>query len=213
MTEAWFLAVPFGYLIGSVPVGLWVGRYLRGVDIRAGGSGKIGTTNALRSLGLPWAVLVLALDIGKGMLPILIVRVVWDSPTAEAIAALATLVGHIYPLYAGFRGGRAAASGGGALILLTAPAAGVAAAVGLSCLALTRIMSLSVLLAGTVGVLAQGLIVTHTTAPDAYVGFGVGAWLLVIYAHRDNIQRLRAGTERVLGRPTPATPAAAGAGH
>ena len=206
MVEAWLAALAAGYFIGSIPVGLWVGRYVRGIDLRAGGSGKIGTTNVLRRLGVRWSIPVLAADVAKGIVPVLIVRAAFDSPTADVLAAMAALIGHIYPLYAGFRGGRAAASGIGALFILTAPAAGIAVAVAVILLALTRIMSLSVLAGMTIAGLSQGLIVVTTNDPDAYLGFAVAGWLLIAFAHRDNIARLLAGTERVLGQNAPSGP-------
>ena len=95
MVEAWIAAIPIGYLIGSIPVGLWVGRYLVGVDVRAGGSGKIGATNAYRRLGLRWSIAVFVADVSKGVIPLVIVGAAFDSPTADVIAPLATLIGHI----------------------------------------------------------------------------------------------------------------------
>ena len=203
MAEVWIAGLFVGYLIGSVPVGLWVGKYLVGVDVRAGGSGKIGATNAFRRLGLRWSVLVFGADVAKGVIPVLIVRAAFDSPTAEVIAALATVIGHIYPLYANFRGGRAAATGFGALLVMSPPGAALAIGVAIVVLGLTRIMSLSVLLGMSVGGVLHGMSVAHTSDADAYLGFTVGAWLIVAFAHRDNITRLLAGTERILGRPDP----------
>ena len=210
MLEAWIAGLVAGYLIGSVPNGLWVGRLVAKTDLHAEGSGKIGTTNAYRKLGLRWALIIFSLDVGKGVLPVAIIMLAFDSPTGEALAALAALIGHIYPLFAGFRGGRAAATGWGAILILTPLAALVAIAVGASLLGITRIMSLTVLLGMTVSAVAQGLLIAYGGEPDAYYGFVVASWLIVLLAHRDNIVRLAAGTERVLGRPAAdATPAAA----
>lgn len=203
MVEAWIAGLFVGYLIGSIPVGLWVGKYLVGVDVRAGGSGKIGATNAFRRLGLRWSVLVFSTDVAKGVIPVMIVRVAFDSPSGEVIAALATLIGHIYPLYANFRGGRAAATGFGVLLIMSPPGAALAIGVVIVVLGLTRIMSLSVLLGMSVGGVLHGMSITHTSDADAYLGFTVGAWLIVAFAHRDSIARLLAGTERVLGQPDP----------
>ena len=203
MVEAWIAGLFAGYLIGSIPVGLWVGKYLVGVDVRAGGSGKIGATNAFRRLGLRWSVLVFGADVAKGVIPVVIMRVAFDSPTAEVIAALATVIGHIYPLYANFRGGRAAATGFGALLIMSPPGAALAIGVVIVVLGLTRIMSLSVLLGMSVGGFLHGMSIAHTNDADAYLGFSVGAWLIIAVAHRDNIARLLAGTERILGRPDP----------
>ncbi|PZC49852.1 MAG: glycerol-3-phosphate acyltransferase PlsY [Chloroflexi bacterium] len=210
MLEAWIAGLVVGYLIGSVPNGLWVGRLVAKTDLRAEGSGKIGTTNAYRKLGLRWALIIFSLDVGKGVLPVAILMLAFDSPTGEVLAALATLIGHIYPLFAGFRGGRAAATGWGAILILTPFAALVAIAVAAALLGITRIMSLTVLLGMTVSAVAQGLLIAYGGEPDAYYGFVVASWLIVLLAHRDNIVRLAAGTERVLGRPAAdATPAAA----
>ena len=212
MVEACIAGLFVGYLIGSVPGGLWVGKYLVGIDVRAGGSGKIGATNAFRRLGLRWSVLVFAIDVAKGIIPVVIVRMAFDNPTAEVMAALAALIGHIYPLYANFRGGRAAATGFGALLIMSLPGALLAIAVAIIVLGLTRIMSLSVLLGMSVGGALHGMSITHTSDADAYLGFTVGAWLIIAFAHRDSVARLLAGTERILGRPDPnAAPPASGA--
>ena len=104
MPEAGFAGLALGYLIGSIPVGLWIGHWLSGKDLRGEGSGKIGATNAYRRFGLPWSLAIFLLDVAKGALPVILVRIAFDSPTAEVLAGLAAIVGHIFPLYAGFRG-------------------------------------------------------------------------------------------------------------
>ena len=204
MPEAWVAAPIIGYLIGSVPIGLWIGRFVANADLRSDGSGKIGTTNAYRALGLRWALVIFGLDVGKGVLPVAIIMLAFHSPTGEVLAALATMIGHILPLFAGFRGGRAAATGWGALLILTPIAALAALAAGLVLIGVTRIMSLSVLLGVVVCLTAQGLLVSVGAEPEAYYGFAVASWIIVLVAHRDNIARLAAGTERVIGRPSPA---------
>lgn len=201
MIEAWVVGLLAGYLIGSLPNGLWVGRLVAGTDLRAAGSGKIGTTNAYRKLGLRWASVIFLLDVGKGVLPVAIIMLAFDSPTGEVLAALATLLGHIYPVFAGFRGGRAAATGWGTVLILTPTAALIALATGAALLGVTRIMSLTVLLGMTVSATAQGLLIAYGAEPEAYYGFIVASWLIVTIAHRDNIVRLAAGRERILGRP------------
>ena len=211
MIEAWIVALAAGYLIGSIPAGLWIGRAAGGIDLRTAGSRRTGATNVLRSLGLRWSALVFALDIAKGALPVAIVLAAWDSPTAEVLAGLAAVGGAIFPLYAGFRGGRGAATGLGALLALT-PLAGVIALGLLSVLLLvTRIMSLSVLLGMAATAAAQGLLVAFRDGPDAYYGYAVGAFVIITLAHRDNVWRLLAGTEPRLGQtgrsqPLPAEP-------
>ena len=204
MVEAWIAGLIAGYLIGSVPNGLWIGRLVSGADLRSDGSGKIGATNALRKLGPRWAALIFLLDLGKGVLPVAIIMLAFSSPTGEMLAALATLIGHIYPVFAGFRGGRAAAPGLGAVFIMTPAAAVIALATGAGLLVTTRIVSLAVLLGMIVSAVGQGLLVAYGGEPDAYYGFVVVSWLIITFAHRDNISRLMAGTERVLGRPAPA---------
>ncbi len=200
MVEAWAVGLAAGYLIGSIPVGLWIGRTVHGVDLRAGGSGKIGATNVYRRLGLKWSVIVFVLDVSKGIVPVVIVRAAFDSPTGEVLGAMAAIIGHVYPVYAGFHGGRAAATGFGALLILTPTVGAVAILVCLIILAITRIMSLAVVLGITVSGATQGLLVAFGGEPDAYYGFAVGAWVVVLFAHRDNLRRLATGRERVLGR-------------
>ena len=114
MVEVWVIAGVVGYLLGSIPTGLWIGKWRGGEDIRATGSGRTGATNTFRALGIRWSVTVLVLDALKGGIPILIVMLVWDSPTGEVVGGLAAVIGHQFPLYAGFRGGRGAATALGA---------------------------------------------------------------------------------------------------
>lgn len=200
MVEAWAAGLGVGYLLGSVPVGLWIGRLVQGIDLREVGSGKTGATNALRRLGLKWSLLVFVLDLLKGVLPVLLIYLLWDSPTGEALAGLAVVVGHIYPLFAGFRGGRGATVGVGAALVMTPIAAAVGFGLALVLLPGTRIMSLTVLVA-LVGVsLTQALLVAWGEEPVAYYGYATGAFVIIAFAHRDNIQRLLAGTEPKVGQ-------------
>ena len=104
MIEAWIVGLGVGYLLGSIPTGLWLGRWRGGVDIRTSGSGRTGATNTLRSLGARWSATVLVIDALKGAVPILIVMAVWDSPTGEVLAGLAAIVGHQFPLLRGLQG-------------------------------------------------------------------------------------------------------------
>ena len=200
MIEAWVVGLLIGYLLGSIPTGLWLGRWRGGVDIRASGSGRTGATNTFRSLGLRWSVLVLLLDGLKGAAPILIVMAVWDSPTGDVLAGLAAIVGHQFPLYAGFQGGRGAATAMGASLAIVPAGLAFALLTALPVLAGSRVMSLSVLLGATAAGLAIALLAWFSETPDAYAGFAVGGWALIVWGHRDNIERILNGTERVLTR-------------
>lgn len=200
MVEAWIVGLLLGYLLGSVPTGLWIGRWRGGVDIRASGSGRTGATNTFRSLGLRWSVLVLLLDGLKGAAPILIVMAAWDSPTGDVLAGLAAIVGHQFPLYAGFKGGRGAATAMGASLPIIPVGVPFALACAAPVLAMSRVMSLAVLLGATAAALAIALLAWFSDSPNAYAGFAVGAWALLFWGHRDNIERILNGTERVLTR-------------
>ncbi len=204
MVEAWIVGGVIGYLLGSIPTGLWIGIWRGGEDIRASGSGRTGATNTFRALGLRWSVAVLALDAVKGAAPVLIVMAVWDSPTAEVVGALAAVVGHQFPLYAGFRGGRGAATALGAVLAIMPMGALFALATAIPILLRVRVMSLATLAGATSAAVGISLLAVYGGAPDAYAVFAAGTWLLVVVGHRDNIQRLAAGTERVLsmGRST-----------
>ena len=203
VVEAWIIGGVIGYLLGSIPTGLWIGKWRSGGDIRASGSGRTGATNTFRALGLRWSVTVLALDAFKGAAPILIAMAVWDSPTAEAAAGLAAIVGHQKPLYAGFRGGRGAATALGGVLVIMPIGAPFALAAAAPILWRIRVMSLATLIGASAAASAISLLAVFGQAPDAYAVFAAGAWLLLVAGHRDNIERLAAGTERVLsmGRP------------
>ena len=200
MIEAWIVGLGVGYLLGSIPTGLWLGRWRGGVDIRASGSGRTGATNTFRSLGARWSATVLVLDALKGAVPILIVMAVWDSPTGEVLAGLAAIVGHQFPLYAGFKGGRGAATAMGAALPILPLALLFAVVTGVPVLLSARVVSLAVLLGMTSAALGIALIAWFGGGPDAHVAFGAGAWALIVWGHRDNIERIIAGTERVLSR-------------
>ena len=204
MVEAWIVGGVIGYLLGSIPTGLWIGQWRGGSDIRASGSGRIGATNTFRALGIRWSVTVLVLDALKGALPILIVMAVWDSPTGEVVGGLAAVVGHQFPLFAGFRGGRGAATALGGMIAIMPMGALFALGSAIPILLRIRVMSLATLTGATSAAVGISLLAAFGAAPDAYVGYAVGTWALVFWGHKDNLERLAAGTERVLsmGRST-----------
>ena len=131
-----------GYLLGSIPFGLVVGYIWLGRDIRASGSGKTGTTNVLRTAGKLPAALVMAADIGKGVVPGVLGRYVFDSEGAAAAGALACVIGHIWPVFAGFRGGRGVATAFGGILGLSPLLALLFPIVGVVLVIPTRYVSL-----------------------------------------------------------------------
>ncbi len=208
---AYIVMIPVGYLLGALPFGLILGKLFGGVDVREYGSGKTGMTNVLRTAGLPAALLSLSLDMGKAALAVLLARIFFDSPGGEAAAALSALVGHNWPVFVGFRGGRGTAPGWGALIVLSPLAGLVATLIGLSAVALSRYVSLGSILgtlSGIITLIALAVLsVVVEGASDAfwfayaeYIWFAVIGATLVIGLHKDNIQRLISGTERKLGQ-------------
>lgn len=199
MIEAWIAGLAVGYLLGSIPTGLWVGKWRGSGDIRASGSGRTGATNTFRKLGLKWSVLVLAVDAAKGAAPILIIGAAFDSPTGEVLGGLAAIAGHQFPLFAGFRGGRGAATALGATLAALPFAIACAVAAAAPLLWRSRVMSLSVLMGASAGAAAVAAFAAFGGLADAYIGYAAGAWLLIVIGHRDNIERIAAGTERVFG--------------
>lgn len=198
---AYPIAIIVGYVIGAIPVGLLIGRLTKGVDIRQHGSGKIGTTNVLRTVGRPAAILVLLLDMGKGVSAVVIARIISDSVGVDPVAALAVLIGHNWPIFTGFRGGRGTAPGLGGLLILS-PWAGLAAIVtGLPALIKSRYVSLGSLVGAAVGGLTLVVLSAVGVEPLPYMSFGIVAASTVILSHRDNIGRILHGTERKLGAP------------
>ncbi|MDE3076769.1 MAG: glycerol-3-phosphate 1-O-acyltransferase PlsY [Chloroflexota bacterium] len=189
------LSAVAGYLIGSIPVGYLIGRS-QGVDVRSHGSGKMGATNVLRTLGPKASAAVMVCDIGKGVLAVGLVLLTGHGIEAEVAAGVAAILGHIFPVFVGFRGGRGVATSLGALLMIS-PAVGVAALlIGLAVIARSRLASLGFLVGGALAlVLTLGLFLNRleTLFPVVYC---LIAFLIVAAAHRDNIQRLAAGTER-----------------
>ena len=209
----YLVLVPIGYLLGSLPFGLIAGLLLKRIDIRDFGSGKTGMTNVARTVGTPVALIVLLLDMGKAVLAVVLARVIYDSPGVEAAAALASLLGHNWPVFIGFRGGRGTASGWGGLLILS-PWAGLASLVfGAPTLAISRYVSLGSIVGASSGAVVLVVLSATGHEPGEYVWFGSIAGLLVVARHRDNIERLLKGEERKLGRSAEAvgSPAQTGA--
>ena len=190
-----------GYLIGSVPFGLIAGRVFKGVDVRELGSGMTGMTNVLRTVGMWAAVLVLLLDMGKSVLAVVLARVFSDSQGAEAAAALATILGHNWPIFVGFRGGRGTSPAWGGLIVLSPVSGLVASIVGVTTVAVSRYVSLGSIVGACTGAAVLVALSVAGFAPLAYAWYGIIGAPLVVVRHRDNIGRLMRGQERRLGKP------------
>ena len=185
------LLIAVGYGLGSIPTGLLIARWQGGVDIRQHGSGNIGMTNVLRAVGKGAAVLTLAGDLAKGLIPVLLARAWLASPWTIGLVALAAIIGHMYPLFAGFQGGKGVATSLGAFIPLLPGPLLIACIVFAVCVAFRRQVSLGSLAAAVslpIAALLWG-------SPVAYVLYTLIAAILIWYRHGENIQRLLAGTE------------------
>ena len=196
----YLLSIAVGYLLGSIPFGVMAGWLVKRVDVRDYGSGSTGMTNVLRTVGRPAAALVLLLDMGKAVLAVVLAGVLSDEPGVEAAAALAALVGHVLPVFLGFRGGKGTATGWGALLILSPLSGLVATAVGLAAIGLSRYMSLGSVLAATAGPVALVVLALVGKEPLVYIWFGAIGGPLIIARHRDNLKRLLAGEERKIGQ-------------
>jgi glycerol-3-phosphate acyltransferase PlsY len=195
MTAA--VAIGLGYVCGSLPFGYWAGR-LRGVDLRTRGSGNTGATNAFRVLGIKIGVLVMALDIGKGALAVVAARAIAGGDLVPVLAAAAAVAGHLFPVFLGFRGGKGAATGTGAMIALVPPIGLLAFCVWVTVGLVTRYVSVATI--ATAIFYASAAFVSGQPWPVRLFTLGAGAF--VVWRHRANIARLRAGTEHRVNLPS-----------
>lgn len=189
------LLILFGYILGAVPTGVLVGRTF-GVDVRKVGSGNIGTANVLRAAGKKAAILTLAGDMLKGIVPVIVARLTTENEWVVALVALAAVVGHCWPVFLRFKGGKAVATGAGTSI-------GLAPVLGIGLFAFwwlvvllfryTSLGAIAVMLVSPVTFLLTG-------QPLPYVLYTVVGGALVLWRHWENARALIQGTERKVGQ-------------
>ena len=189
------LLLALGYLLGSMPNGYLAGRWLKGIDLRQCGSGSTGATNVLRNVGKAPALVVFLLDVGKGALAVLLAKSFGLNDWVQVLAGLAALAGHIWPVWLGWKGGKAVATGLGMFLGLAWP-------VGLACfglfmavISISRIVSLS----SVVAAIGLPVLMVLAGANGASISVSVVASVMVLWRHRSNIERLIAGTEPRIG--------------
>ena len=189
------LLLAIGYLLGSMPNGYLAGRWLKGIDLRQCGSGSTGATNVLRNVGKAPALVVFLLDVGKGALAVLLAKSFGLNDWVQVLAGLAALAGHIWPVWLGWKGGKAVATGLGIFLGLAWP-------VGLACfglfmavISISRIVSLS----SVVAAIGLPVLMVLAGASGASISVLIVASVLVLWRHRSNIERLIAGTEPRIG--------------
>ena len=185
------IIVVVAYLVGSIPFGYLIVRRKIGADIRQTGSGGTGATNVSRRAGKAAGVLTLLLDAAKGSVAVLIARALTGDDWVIAVAAIAALVGHIFPVWLGFRGGKGVATGVGIFLVFAPVALLCAGAVFVAIVALTRYVSLGSIVAAT---LIPVFVWLLSDSRPLLIAAIVGA-ALIVFAHRGNIQRLASGTE------------------
>jgi glycerol-3-phosphate acyltransferase PlsY len=191
------------YLLGSLIGSLIVGRVRGGVDIRTLGSGNAGGTNALRTQGIGFAAWVMIIDIGKGWVATALLPdwamlgIALDPAIARdwltVACASGAVLGHVYPVWYGFRGGKGAATLVGVLVGIAPAALLPILVVWLGVVALTGYVGLATMLA--VVAFPVYLVLVHAHPSDAYLAFGIAMVFFVCYTHRSNIERMRSGTE------------------
>lgn len=195
-----------GYTVGSLPFGVWVGRALRGLDVREHGSGGMGTANVLRTVGPAAGATVFALDVAKGMAAVLGARALGADSGGQAAAAVAAVAGHSWPALARFRGGKGVATAFGGLLLVSPEVAAAAVVGGVGALLATRTISVGSLSAAASATLAAAVDWARGGSPVA-LAYSATVSGIVLLRHRDNIRRLLRGNEpTVTLRPSAGPP-------
>ncbi|MCP4645306.1 MAG: glycerol-3-phosphate 1-O-acyltransferase PlsY [bacterium] len=207
MPDAWtFVAIALSYVVGSIPTGLWLGLGLRRVDIRQHGSKNIGATNTLRVLGKGLGALALAGDAGKGIVPVLLIARLSEWPYAALVCGVAAIVGHVFPIFLTFKGGKGLATSAGVFLALCPVATLIAFGAFFGVVAVTRMVSAGSVTAAVVfSALLWTLPYEWATYPThsaprgpvlAILATLVAA--LIVVRHRSNIARILKGQENRL---------------
>lgn len=205
------------YLVGSIPTAIIVGKLMRGIDIRQHGSGNAGGTNVIRVLGWKAGVFVILFDMAKGLFATMVIsRLMFgalpfenatpfnDYVLVQIIAGCAAMLGHIWTLFAGFKGGKGIATAGGMLIGVAPVEVAVSLGVFLIVFLISHYVSLGSLSAASsfplTMFLRENVFMAHIPSYNTLIWFSIAISLLVIYTHRSNIQRLLKGTENRISR-------------
>lgn len=191
--------VGLAFLLGSIPTGVLLSRLLGGKDVRQHGSGNIGAANVVRASGFKVGALVGLIDILKGVVPVLVGRLLGVDETALAIIAVAAVLGHDYSLFLRFRGGKGVATTLGAALALAPPAAILAMVAWLIVMYVWRYSSLASLVA--LGLLP--VFMAFTAQPAPFIASSIFLFMLGLWKHRDNIARLATGRESKFRRLKP----------
>ena len=194
-----FVATALSYLAGGIPFGWIAGKLVKGIDIRYHGSGRVGATNTLRTLGWQVSALVFAADLLKGLAPVLVVRSVLNDPFAEATVALAAMIGHCWSPYLGFYGGRGVTTSLGSVFAFHPLVAVAGFSITILTVAVSRLVSLGSLLGSIATVAILVFLVSNGSMSGEVLIFAVPALGVIFLQHRDNLDRLFKGSERRIG--------------
>ena len=185
-----FLGATMAYLLGSIPSGLWIGRKFFQIDIRQHGSGNLGATNSFRILGKKAGTIVLLMDLLKGSISVLLLKQMDLHGISRLIIALFAVMGHTYPLFANFKGGKAVATFAGVILAYQPVLFLIGLGIFILTLAISKMVSFTSMLTISIGVLLslyfQDMVLTT---------IALLADIFIIYRHRTNIQRILNGTE------------------
>ena len=185
-----FLGATMAYLLGSIPSGLWIGRKFFQIDIRQHGSGNLGATNSFRILGKKAGTIVLLMDLLKGSISVLLLKQMDLHGISPLIIALFAVIGHTYPLFANFKGGKAVATFAGVILAYQPLLFLIGLGIFILTLAISKMVSFTSMLTISIGVLLslyfQDMVLTT---------IALLADIFIIYRHRTNIQRILNGTE------------------
>ena len=192
-----FIAILSSYLLGSIPFGFLLVKWVKGIDVRTQGSGNIGMTNVWRVAGAGWGIATLALDIGKAVLAIWISRLLTPgNDQIIVLSGLAVLLGNVFSVFLKFKGGKGIGVSVGVFFSLLPFESAVGTGLFILALLLTRMISVGSLL----GVTAMGILTLYHQGLTSYSLLATFAALVIWWTHRENIKRIMSGTERKIGK-------------
>lgn len=187
----WALLAIAAYLIGSIPMGLILGKLIWKKDLRNFGSHNIGATNAWRTFGRKAGLLVFVFDFLKGQIGVLLGACIFGTPCAMVVGGLLAMLGHIFPLFLGFKGGKGVATGLGVLATLMPKITAIVFIVWLVLVVITRYVSVGSIVAA----ILTPILAACFKEPSAFFAFALAAAVVIVWRHKENIQRLKAGRE------------------
>ncbi len=194
------LLILSSYLLGSLPSGFLAGKWIKNIDLREIGSGSTGATNVLRHVGKIPALFVFIIDVSKGMIPIIICKVFDIDEILQITAGIASLTGHIWPLWLNWKGGKAVATGLGVFLAISWQVGFATLGIFLLIFSLSRIVSLASVIAAISLPILMYLSLDNRSGNYAYLTISIISTAMILWRHRSNLQRLIKGQEPKIGR-------------